>query len=106
MKCLHISSQLFCLIKVGEDVILVLILIIGFIVVDHIINDCGTASVRAVNHIAASHIRPAVTAIRHVAVGDVHSPVARIRCISIFPVHIPIAVICFVAVDIDDPACR
>lgn len=50
MKCLHISSQLFCLIKVGEDVIL--ILIIGFIVVDLIANDLCVAAIRAKDVIA------------------------------------------------------
>lgn len=50
MKCLHISSQLFCLIKVGEDVILVLI--IGFIVVDLIANDLCVAAIRAKDVIA------------------------------------------------------
>lgn len=58
MKCPHISSQLFCLIKVGEDVILVLILIIGFIVVDLIANDLCVAAIRAKDVIAYCLIDP------------------------------------------------
>lgn len=60
MKCPHISSQLFCLIKVGEDVILVLILIIGFIVVDLIANDLCVAAIRAKDVIAYRLIGSAI----------------------------------------------
>ena len=67
MKCPHISSQLFCLIKVGEDVILVLILIIGFIVVDLIANDLCVAAIRAKDVIAYRLIGSAIAVIRCIA---------------------------------------
>lgn len=53
----HFVSAL-CLIKVGEDAILVLILIIGFIVVDLIANDLCVAAIRAKDVIAYRLIDP------------------------------------------------
>lgn len=73
MKCPHISSQLFCLIKVGEDVILVLILIliIGFIVVDLIANDLCVAAIRAKDVIAYRLIGSAIAVEGRIADGRV-----------------------------------
>lgn len=69
MKCPHISSQLFCLIKVGEDVIL--ILIIGFIVVDLIANDLCVAVIRAKDVIAYRLIGSAIAVEGRIADGRV-----------------------------------
>jgi len=69
MKCPHISSQLFCLIKVGEDVIL--ILIIGFIVVDLIANDLCVAAIRAKDVIAYRLIGSAIAVEGRIADGRV-----------------------------------
>ena len=66
MKCPHISSQLFCLIKVGEDVILVLILIIGFIA-----NDLCVAAIRAKDVIAYRLIGSAIAVEGRIADGRV-----------------------------------
>lgn len=73
MKCPHISSQLFCLIKVGEDAILVLILIliIGFIVVDLIANDLCVAAIRAKDVIAYRLIGSAIAVEGRIADGRV-----------------------------------
>lgn len=71
MKCPHISSQLFCLIKVGEDVILVLILIIGFIVVDLIANDLCVVAIRAKDVIAYRLIGSAIAVEGRIADGRV-----------------------------------
>lgn len=68
MKCPHISSQLFCLIKVGEDVILVLILII---VVDLIANDLCVAAIRAKDVIAYRLIGSAIAVEGRIADGRV-----------------------------------
>lgn len=69
MKCPHISSQLFCLIKVGEDAILVLI--IGFIVVDLIANDLCVAAIRAKEVIAYRLIGSAIAVEGRIADGRV-----------------------------------
>ncbi len=69
MKCPHISSQLFCLIKVGEDAILVLI--IGFIVVDLIANDLCVAAIRAKDVIAYRLIGSAIAVEGRIADGRV-----------------------------------
>ena len=69
MKCPHISSQLVCLIKVGEDAILVLI--IGFIVVDLIANDLCVAAIRAKDVIAYRLIGSAIAVEGRIADGRV-----------------------------------
>ena len=69
MKCPHISSQLFCLIKVGEDAILVLI--IGFIVLDLIANDLCVAAIRAKDVIAYRLIGSAIAVEGRIADGRV-----------------------------------
>lgn len=69
MKCPHISSQLFCLIKVGEDAIL--ILIIGFIVVDLIANDLCVAAIKAKDVIAYRLIGSAIAVEGRIADGRV-----------------------------------
>lgn len=82
MKCPHISSQLFCLIKVGEDVILVLILIIGFIVVDLIANDLCVAAIRAKDVIAYRLIGSAIAVEGRISDGGIRIAIAVIRCIA------------------------